>query len=66
MGTTTINDTNLRTSNTTEFRDVGLQITVTPHIYEDNQVYLDLELSISNILSNTDNLPVTRTESKHS
>jgi len=59
MGTTTINDTNLRTSNTTEFRDVGLQITVTPHIYEDNQVYLDLELSVSNILSNTDNLPVT-------
>ena len=59
MGTTTINDTNLRTSNTTEFRDIGLQITVTPHIYEDNQVYLDLELSVSNILSNTDNLPVT-------
>lgn len=59
MGTTTINDTNLRTSNTTEFRDVGLQITVTPHIYEDNNVYLDLELSVSNILSNTDNLPVT-------
>lgn len=59
MGTTTINDTNLRTSNTTEFRDVGLQITVMPHIYEDNQVYLDLELSVSNILSNTDNLPTT-------
>lgn len=59
MGTTIINDANLRTSNTTEFRDVGLQITITPHIYEDNQVYLDLELSVSNILSNTDNLPVT-------
>ncbi len=59
MGTTTINDANLRTSNTTEFRDVGLQITITPHIYEDNQVYLDLELSVSNILSNTDNLPIT-------
>ncbi|MDD2896719.1 MAG: hypothetical protein PHG81_11950 [Aliarcobacter sp.] len=59
MGTTTINDTALRTSNSTEFRDVGLEITVTPHIYEDNQVYLDLELSVSNILSNTDNLPIT-------
>ncbi|QKF67177.1 type II secretion/transformation system, D protein [Arcobacter venerupis] len=59
MGTTTINDANLRTSNTTEFRDVGLQITITSHIYEDNQVYLDLELSVSNILSNTDNLPIT-------
>ena len=59
MGTTTINDTALRTSNSTEYKDVGLQITVTPHIYEDNQVYLDLELSISNVLSNTDNLPIT-------
>lgn len=59
MGTTTINDTALRTSNSTEYKDVGLEITATPHIYEDNQVYLDLELSVSNILSNTDNLPIT-------
>ena len=59
MGTTTINDTAVRTSNSYEYKDVGLQITVTPHIYEDNQVYLDLELNVSNIVSNTDNLPVT-------
>lgn len=59
MGTTTINDTAVRTSNSYEYKDVGLQITVTPHIYEDDQVYLDLELNVSNILSNTDNLPVT-------
>ncbi len=59
MGTTTINDTALRTSNSYEYKDIGLQITVTPHIYEDNEVYLDLELNVSNILSNTDNLPIT-------
>lgn len=59
MGTTTINDTALRTSNSYDYKDVGLQISVTPHIYEDNQVYLDLELNVSNIVSNTDNLPVT-------
>jgi general secretion pathway protein D len=59
MGTTTINDTAVRTSNSYEYKDVGLQITVTPHIYEDNQVYLDLELNVSNVVSNNDNLPVT-------
>jgi len=59
MGTTTINDTALRTSNSYEYKDVGLQIAVTPHIYEDNQVYLDLELNVSNIVSNANNLPIT-------
>lgn len=59
MGTTTINDTALRTSNSYDYRDVGLQIAVTPHIYEDNNVYLDLELNVSNILTNENNLPVT-------
>lgn len=59
MGTTTINDTALRTSNSYDYRDVGLQIAVTPHIYEDNNVYLDLELNVSNILTNVNNLPVT-------
>ena len=59
MGTTTINDTNYRTSNSYEYKDVGLQISVTPHIYSDNNVYIDLELNVSNIQSNNDNLPVT-------
>lgn len=59
MGTTTINDTTLRTSNSYEYKDIGLQITVTPHIYEDNEVYLDLELNVSNIVSNDNNMPVT-------
>lgn len=59
MGSTTINDTALRTSNQFEYKDVGLQINVLPHIYSEDNVYLDLELNVSNIQSNTDNLPVT-------
>jgi general secretion pathway protein D len=59
MGSTTINDTALRTSNQFEYKDVGLQINVLPHIYSDDNVYLDLELNVSNIQSNIDNLPVT-------
>lgn len=59
MGSTTINDTALRTSNQYEYKDVGLQINVLPHIYSDDNVYLDLDLNVSNIQSNTDNLPVT-------
>ena len=58
-GTTSVTNSNLTTSNSYEYKDVGLQITVTPHIYSDNNVYLDLELNVSNLQSNTDNLPVT-------
>lgn len=58
-GTSSMTDTNFRTSNAYDYKDVGLQITVTPHIYSDNNIYLDLELNVSNIISNTDNLPTT-------
>lgn len=58
-GTTVISDTTARTSNSYSYKDVGLQITVTPHIYEDNNVYLDLELDVSNLLSSDNNLPTT-------
>lgn len=58
-GTTTINDSALTASNSYEFKDVGLIITVTPHIYSESNVYLDLELNVSSITSSTDNLPIT-------
>jgi general secretion pathway protein D len=58
-GTTVISDTTARTSNSYSYKDVGLQISVTPHIYEDNNVYLDLELDVSNLLSSDNNLPTT-------
>ena len=58
-GESSIQDTTFATSNRYDYKDVGLQIKVTPHIYSDNNVYLDLELNVSNLLSNNDNLPTT-------
>lgn len=58
-GESSIQDTTYATSNRYEYKDVGLQIKVTPHIYANNNVYLDLELNVSNLLSNADNLPTT-------
>lgn len=54
-----IQDTTYATSNRYEYKDVGLQIRVTPHIYEDDNIYLDLDLNVSNLISNQDNLPTT-------
>lgn len=59
IGSVTIDEKDTKTTTSYEFRDVGLQISVKPHIYQNNNVYLDLELSVSNILKNTDNLPIT-------
>lgn len=58
-GTSSIEDTNYKVSSSYEYNNVGLQIKVTPHIYADDNVYLDLELNVSNVISTTDNLPTT-------
>lgn len=58
-GTSTIQSANMSTSTSYEYKDIGLQIRVKPHIYSDNNVYLDLELNVSNVISTTDNLPNT-------
>lgn len=59
-GESTIQDTQFRTSNAFEYRDVGLKIDVTPRIYKDDNVYLDLKLELSNIISLTnDDMPIT-------
>lgn len=42
-----------RTTSSFDYKDIGLQITVIPHIYKDNNVYLDLELDVSNLTSTT-------------
>ncbi len=63
-GTSTIQDTQYRTSNSFEYRDVGLKINVTPRIYAEDNVYLDLELELSNIISMTnEDMPVTSKKS---
>lgn len=58
-GETQIDKDNTKTTSAYEYKDVGLQISVTPHIYSEDNVYLDLELNVSNILNNSDNLPTT-------
>lgn len=58
-GTSTIEDTNYKTSNSYEYRDVGLQININPSIYKDDNVYLDLELNVSTLLENKDDMPTT-------
>jgi len=59
IGSSTIQSANYSTSESYEYKDIGLQIKVKPHIYSDNNVYLDLELNVSNVLSTADNLPNT-------
>lgn len=63
MGSTTINDTALRTSNSYEYQEVGLYILVTPHMYSNNNVYIDLQINVSSVKSNENNLPVTSQKS---
>lgn len=62
-GTVTIDETDTKTTSSFEYKDVGTKIVVTPHIYEDESnnlnVYIDLELNVSNVISNNDNLPTT-------
>ena len=58
-GSVTIDETQTKTTSSYEYKDIGTQIKITPHIYKDDNVYLDLELGVSNILNNSDNLPTT-------
>jgi len=57
-GSTKINDDDSKTTTSIDYKDVGLKISVAPRIYDETLVYLDLDLEVSNILSNVDNIPV--------
>lgn len=59
VGTTVVDDNDTKTTNSYEYKDVGLQIKVTPHIYSKDNVYIDLELNVSNIISNSSDKPIT-------
>ncbi|WP_417327414.1 type II secretion system protein GspD [Halarcobacter sp.] len=59
IGSVQIDEKDTKVTSAYEFRKVGLQIKVIPQIYQKNNVYLNLELSVSSILSNVDNLPIT-------
>ena len=57
-GTTTINDDDSKTTTSIQYKDVGLKITSTPKIFNDDLVYLDLDLELSNVVSTVDNIPI--------
>ena len=58
-GSVTVDYMDTRTTSSFDYKDIGLQIKILPHIYQDSNVYLDLELDVSNLTSNDDNLPIT-------
>lgn len=57
-GTTVIDEDDSKTTTAISYKDVGLKISATPRIYNKNIVYLDLELEVSNIVSNVNNIPI--------
>ncbi len=58
-GETNYNNNSTTSTNSYDYKDVGINIVVKPTIYSQGNVYLDLELNVSNILSNENNLPIT-------
>ncbi|TLS72146.1 hypothetical protein FE246_06890 [Aliarcobacter thereius] len=58
-GETNFNNNSSSTTNIYEYRDVGIRLNIIPSIYSDGNAYLDLELDISNVVSNNNNLPIT-------
>ncbi|MCG3673256.1 type II secretion system protein GspD [Aliarcobacter butzleri] len=56
-------DTITRNIATVDYKDVGTEIKITPSIYSFENVYLDLDLSISNVVKNEDLYPITNKKS---
>ena len=51
-GSTTVEDTNSKTTNSYTYKDIGLKISITPKIFNEN-IFLDLELTTESILDNS-------------
>ena len=56
-GSTTVDDNNTKTTNTYTYKDIGLKISITPKIYND-EVQINLELTSESILDSS-NTPKT-------
>lgn len=59
VSSSTIIDNTQSITNNIEYKDVGLIIDLLPKIYEKNHIFLDMTLNLTNIISNTDNMPIT-------
>lgn len=57
-GSTTIDEETSKTTTSLSYKDVGLKLSIVPRIYNNSLVYLDLELEVSNIISNSENTPI--------
>lgn len=57
-GSTIIDGSNVSTAEVIEYKDVGLDISVKPHFFDDS-AYLDLKISHSSVKSNESNLLTT-------
>lgn len=51
---------NQTTSSNYEYRDVGLNIKVIPKILSSNRVYMDLDISIENVINSTDTPSISK------
>jgi general secretion pathway protein D len=51
-GSTTVEDTNSKTTNSYTYKDIGLKISITPKIFNEN-IFLDLDLTTESILDNS-------------
>ena len=58
-GTTNLEETVSRTMTSVDYKDVGTVIKIKPTIYSSNNVYLDIDINISNIVTNNDMYPIT-------
>ncbi len=58
IGSTRIDDDISKTTTSIQYKDVGLKLIVTPRIYNKDLIYMDLDLEVSNIISNVDNIPI--------
>ncbi len=57
-GTTTIDSDTTSTTESLKYKDVGLVLSATPRIYNNELVYIDLDLEVSNVVSSTNNVPI--------
>lgn len=58
-GSTTVEDSNTKTTNSYTYKDIGLKITITPKIFDDN-IYLDLNLVNESILDNSNTPTISK------
>ncbi|MGJ0311657.1 type II secretion system protein GspD [Aliarcobacter cryaerophilus] len=56
-------DTLSRNTSTVDYRDVGTEIKITPAVYDFTNVYLDLDIGLSNVVKSDDMYPITNKKS---